>query len=412
MTVLSAAQNHRRLGGILWSDSEGYYMYLPAVFLYRGFEDIPVRSVYQFFRDPMTGRYFTKYPYGVALLELPFFLVGDLAASILGFPRDGYASPYAWSVAAGGLTYGFLGIVVLLRLLRTQVSALAAWSAVLCLFFGTNLFYYTIMEPGMSHVYSFFLFSLFLFMTARVHERPALTSWLIIGLTFGLIVAVRPVNAIVGLYLLLYVPKDAATTGVLSYQRRFLLRNLEGALVAAVVATAMLVPQLLYWKYAVGRFVHYPYGEEGFSHWRNPKIFQVLFGAWNGWLLYSPMAILPLARLALDARRNRNSERAILSIMVAATLTFASWWAWWFGGAFGHRCYVEYYALLAIPFAHLWERAFRWSTPVRGALVVLCAVFVYYSMSLSYQYASPWDGLGWTYRSLWNEIEKMCGLAR
>ena len=36
--------NNKNFGGIIWSDAEGYYLYLPATFIYNGFEDIPVKT--------------------------------------------------------------------------------------------------------------------------------------------------------------------------------------------------------------------------------------------------------------------------------------------------------------------------------------------------------------------------------
>ena len=63
----------------IFSDAEGYYMYLPAVFIYGGFEDIPVRTTGQFFRYEATNKYFTKYTCGVALMQLPFFFLSATA---------------------------------------------------------------------------------------------------------------------------------------------------------------------------------------------------------------------------------------------------------------------------------------------------------------------------------------------
>ena len=61
----------------IWADAEGYYMYLPAVVMYGGdFSKIPVRTKVHFEPYPGTDKIFTKYNYGIAVLEAPFFIEG------------------------------------------------------------------------------------------------------------------------------------------------------------------------------------------------------------------------------------------------------------------------------------------------------------------------------------------------
>lgn len=93
-------------------------------------------------------------------------------------------------------------------------------------------------------------------------------------------------------------------------------------------------------------------------------------------------------------------------ILAIATYLFASWWAWWFGGAFGHRSYVEYYALLALPFASMAQLAFKktWS---KVLILAICALLIYYNLGLTYHYNPPWDGPEWTYEKVWIEIGKL-----
>ena len=63
---------NKRLAGVIWSDAEGYYLYLPAVFIYGGFEGIPYRTTVQFSNYPGTEKVFTKYTCGVAMLEMVY----------------------------------------------------------------------------------------------------------------------------------------------------------------------------------------------------------------------------------------------------------------------------------------------------------------------------------------------------
>jgi len=86
-----------------------------------------------------------------------------------------------------------------------------------------------------------------------------------------------------------------------------------------------------------------------------PKIPDVLFDVQNGLFLYSPLVLLMIVGIFLGLRKKNFQAPATLIIFSIATYMFASWWAWWFGGAFGPCCYVEYYALLAFPLAGLYE---------------------------------------------------------
>jgi hypothetical protein len=38
-------RNHENLQGVIWSDAEGYYMYLPAVFIQKSLHHVPYRSM-------------------------------------------------------------------------------------------------------------------------------------------------------------------------------------------------------------------------------------------------------------------------------------------------------------------------------------------------------------------------------
>ena len=108
-----AATIHVRFwNGLLWSDAEGYYLYLPALFINGGFEDLFVRSEGQFPFFPETNKRFTKYTYGVALMQAPFFLAGHGVAKLTGQPADGYSAPYIRAVQLAALLYGFLGLLV------------------------------------------------------------------------------------------------------------------------------------------------------------------------------------------------------------------------------------------------------------------------------------------------------------
>jgi len=73
--------------------------------------------------------------------------------------------------------------------------------------------------------------------------------------------------------------------------------------------------------------------------------------------------------------------------------------AWWFGGAFGHRCYIDYFPAFAFPMAIAMEKIFeghRLYLKIPVTMVIL--LMLYYSVEMSllfYPTHGFWDGPDW-----------------
>ncbi|RYD72714.1 MAG: hypothetical protein EOP53_21420 [Sphingobacteriales bacterium] len=94
---------------------------------------------------------------GTAISYLPFFAIGHAIAHITKYPEDGYSKPYQMMVFLAGMTYAFLGLLVLRKaLLHFFADNIVAW-VLLGVALGTNLYNYAAVDPGMSH--SFFILS-------------------------------------------------------------------------------------------------------------------------------------------------------------------------------------------------------------------------------------------------------------
>lgn len=391
----------------VWSDMEGYYVYLPSVFIYGDFVREAVRDTGYIRPYKDTGKIYTKYTCGVALMEMPFFLAAHTIATITGTGDGGKSPVYGRGLTMAGLFYMWLGMYFLFRLGRRYY---ARWPVVLslaALLLGTNLYYYTFFQPAMSHVFSFCLFAAFLLMTDTLVARsissgsePSPSAWGLYGFVLGMIILVRPTNILMALWPL-YIWYKSCTDKSL-----WMRTHLTCLLTAVAVFTVPFIPQLVYWKYISGQWILWSYEGESFKYWKEPKLFRVLFDAWNGWILYSPVVVVPLYFLWKGRHTNRYYERGTIWILALATWLFASWWAWWFGGAFGHRSYVEFLTVLAMPFAGAADCWLRRCRP-GWLFVCLIAVLCYYSLGLTYAYRPPWDGDGWTYASLWLEIKKL-----
>ena len=390
---------------LIWSDMEGYYVYLPAMIVHGGFDGMQVKDTSYLKPWSGTQKIYSKYTYGIALMELPFFLAAHVLSRPLGYPADGYSMIYSYALMAAGICYLIFGLLFLEKVLKKYFSSTVTYTALLGLVFGTNLYYYTFYQPAMSHVYSFFLVALLIWITEKIsglsfsRVQVKWTDWVIFGFAAALIVLIRPTNIIILLYPLYRFWKEGFFEG------KRIQELWNPVLIIFLLFCIVWFPQILYWKSVTGDFLKWSYGQESFKYWQEPKLIRVLIDPWNGWLLYSPMVLMPLVGLWLRSRYSVYYNKIILVILLLATYIFASWWAWWFGGAFGHRSYVEFLALLALPFAQIADISFTKKRIVFFMIIYL--FFIYYNIGLTSLYIPPWDGPNWTYESVWNEIRKL-----
>jgi|APTNR8051073442_1049403.scaffolds.fasta_scaffold00674_11 hypothetical protein len=385
----------RYVDNVFWSDAEGYYLYLPAVVIHGGFDKVPVRTPYQFEHYPGTDKHFTKYTYGVSVMQAPFFLVAHAYERWSGGPATGYERAYIHLIRVAGIFYLLLGLwfsgMVLRRMGFSGAVSVTALAAILL---GTNLLHYTAHEPSMSHIYSFALFAWLLYALPGFYRTPGIGRTVLIALLLGLLTLIRPTNIVATILAVFYGATDWES---LKARVQFFRQHLGMMLLIPLLAFLLWVPQFYYWKYTSGHWLVYSYNDEGFTNWARPEVFKVLFDVKSGWILFSPIVVLPIVGLFIGAWRNVYESRVLLAVLLLSLYLFASWWCWWFGGSFGHRSFVELYPLLAIPFAYLTQLVFglkrkAWRIPY----FFLLALLIYYSLSMLERYRGPhYDWYTW-----------------
>lgn len=357
-------------------EMKSYYAYLPATFLLNdpALEKTEMDAYYRDrFYAPQPGArrgHIQKTTMGVALLQTPFFLIGQLMAQNSIFPEDGYSEPYRQMAMLGALVYTFLGLLFIRKtLLRFFTDVTVTW-ALLTLLLGTNLYYYTLYEGQMSHVYSFFLVSLLTYLTVSWHSRPNPWKLALLGLVLGFIVLIRPVNGCIGLFFLLY--RDPAQAS-LKAKFSLLFSQWRVVLLAALLFFVVLLPQLVYWKYTSGSWLFYTYGKESIF-WLRPKIGLGLFSYQKGWLVWTPLGWLALLGILFLRKNFRRFFWPVLVTTVVFMYVIFSWWCWWYGGGFGMRPMIDVLPVLAIPLAAFLQQAgrIRWvALPLLGIWLFL-----------------------------------------
>ncbi len=381
------------------SDDLGYYQFLPGLFIHHDLRGLPWVHLLD---DSSRLSLFTI---GVALLQLPFFLMAHTACLLGLATPDAYSWPYALARGVAGAFYGAMGCWFLMRTLKPRFGNTASLLAVLLLFGCTNLYYYASMEPGMSHVYSFFLFAALFHTTLRMLDAPTSKRLFLLILIATMIALVRPANVIALLVPLLY--RATGSREVLE-RLRWPVRFPKGFALGVVASGILVLPQLAYWKAITGSWLVFTYGKKGEGFfWSHPHLWDVLWHPWNGWFLYSPVMLFIMGALVIMAVRGITGGRTVLLVWLLAWYLISSWWSWWLGGAFGHRGFVEYLVFLAVPAAWMVQKTLRYSRAVRYMALVAALLLAYLSIGLSWHYASPWDGSEWTMASVWREYGRL-----
>ncbi|RMG55444.1 MAG: hypothetical protein D6722_27840 [Bacteroidetes bacterium] len=392
----------------IWSDMEGYYAYLPAVFIYGSFDrdSLPLHTPQEFKAHPETGRINLRFTYGVALMEAPFFGLAHLITKrgwfrTKKFPT-GFTQAYSDALVAAALVYTFWGLWLLMGLVRQQQGDWAAVLLAVLLFWGSNLWFYAVVQSGMSHAYSFFLFAVLVWHTPRWLARPSLGNYALMGALVGLITLLRPTNAVVVLYPLL-----AGVTRWPDFTARLggLLRQWPGLLLAAGAVLLLWLPQFAYWHHISGQWLYDSYEGYGFTHLLSPRLGAVLFSPRNGWWVYSPLMILPVLAVFWALFQQKGQGLPALLPLLLTLYLCGSWFEWWFGSSYGFRPVIEYYALMALPMMGLlvwaWQRLHQ--TWQRGLLLLPLLLGIAYSLRMGYLYRWYWSHADWTWEK-WAEV--------
>lgn len=380
---------------ICW-DIKSYYTYLPAYFIDHnielyGWKDDKPAFEQKYWPIWLGGdTCLIKTSMGVSFFYAPFFAIAHLIAAPLGYPADGFSFPYAFALLLSGALFAWLGLLVLSKLLRRHFSDKVTAATIVLLGLFTNLYWYATFEAPMSHAYSFFLFASFLYLTELWYEGPSWKYSILIGLVFGLISLVRPSNSLIVVAFLFY-----GITTWKNIPEHFLLYLKEWPKILAIIVVTILIwiPQCLYWKHITGNFFFYSYCGERF-YWTDPRWWQVLFGFRKGLFIYTPVLLAALAGYPLLWKRLKGYFWSILVFSIFNVYIISSWWCWWFGGSFGHRAFIDSYALLAIPLAlsltWIFEQK-RWLKVCLSTLLVALALqatmhtIQYYNEVINYE---------------------------
>ncbi len=338
---------------VIEADAKGYYAYLPALLIYGdlnfGFYDkVEVENTYDQnliydYRAYYEGRCINKYYAGESFLVLPFFATAHLISHFYGYPTDGYSRLYVISITIAALFYLLIGLMALRRtFFLFGISEFNSLIVISTLIFGTNLFYYSIGEVGMTHVYSFSMISIFIYQVSKYFNEFQGKRIVYGAIFLGLIILIRPINAII-IFSIPFLSQNVNNfmRGLKNYFLRWKILMLSIVIILSICSI-----QLIIYKWQTGTFFVYSYGKEGFN-FGSPQIANFLFSYKKGFFLYTPICLISLFGFA-SIWKDKFKVITLFCFLFFVVYTLSSWWMWYYGGSFSSRVMVDFLPFYAI----------------------------------------------------------------
>lgn len=380
-------------------DGKGYYAYLPAVFVYQDlnfgfFEKVEVEGaadpnqIYWYIYN-YEGNRTNKYFAGTALAISPFFLMAHGYCYLSGEEMSGFSFPYMFMLGMAALFYFLLGIHLLRK--SMELAAVRPWVIVLCMLglgLSSNVYYYTVREFSMSHVYSFGWVSIFVFGVKSFFVKQHWKHLLLAAFALGMIILIRPVNGLV----VFAIPLIAGSFLVLKTGFNAYIKKLPLVLGTILLPVLIASIQLVIYKVQTGQWWVYSYANEGFN-FSSPEIFNFLLSYKKGLFVYSPISfviVLSTLLAVIFSRQKLSNVRfqgiSFLAFFALIVYVLSSWWMWFYGGSFGSRVMVEFYPFFFFAFAGVINA--KKPVYLQVGLVVLTLLCIHLNLVQTQQYIS------------------------
>jgi len=367
-------------------DVFGYYLYLPAQFIYH---DIklekkeewltpiltkynPTNSFYQAYKGPK-GIYVMKYSMGLSIIYSPFFFVADFVAPKLGYARDGFSPPYQYLLMIGSLVVSLLGLWFMFLILERYFSSTISFLVIALIAFGTNYYVMTTYDGLMPHNFVFTFYAIMLYYTIKWYEVQKIKYATIIGFCLGISTLIRPTSIVVAIIPVLW---EIGNWKALKTRLTLFFKNYFQIFILMLIAFIVLLPQFIYWKSTSGQWLYYSYPYEKVDFFKS-HIINVLFSYKKGWLVYTPMMILAIVGFYhLYKQKNKLFYPVFIFVIINAYI-ISCWDCWWYGGSFAERPFVESYVFMAFPLAALLNFAFEKKYLFGIPVLLISLVFTY-----------------------------------
>jgi hypothetical protein len=292
-------------------------------------------------------------------------------------------------IAMAAIFYLLLGLFFIRKLLLLySCKEIEIFLSLFAIVFATNLFYYTVAEPSMSHVYSFFAVSAFVYFGKQCFQtfNSKYLGYTITSL--AIIVLIRPSNGFV-IFALPFLASD-----INNLIKSFQSMRISKLIPALGLALLLVLLQLFYYKTSVDNYFLYSYGYEKFN-FLHPHFIDFLFSYRRGMFVYSPLLLLCLLGFIPVFKQSTYQTIALFLFLFLMIFILSSWWMWYYGGGFGMRPVIDFYVFFALLLALFIKYSFeiKWLKTTSTILVAIC---LYIALIQTYQkvnFIMPWDGI-------------------
>jgi len=336
---------------LIGSDGIGYFMYTRSIVIDH---DLDFANEHAYFHEKVPGtisgaistptkRVANQWAVGSGVLWLPFFMVAHIFSMILNYlgfavSLDGYSFLYQAAICIGSMFYSFLAITLIYNTIKKYFPHTAIYACLL-IWFSTNLIYYQLIEPSMSHMCSLFACALLVNIWIIIRPIEKVAHWFLIGMVGGLVAMVRQPDVTILILPLL--------DGL--FAKTPISMKIKSSIAFLIGFLLLFSFQLVTWFTIYGSpFVDgYTYSGQSFF-WFSPKIIEVLFSTNHGLFLWHP--ILIIATLGFFNLRRIDLKLTLLLVLgfLLQIYLIGSWQFWSQGDAFGGRMFIASLPLLAL----------------------------------------------------------------
>ncbi len=395
------------------SDSEAYYAYLPAIYLFgdntfQTNEKVKLKNTGQkdyYVVTTENGKHVNKFFSGVSFLATPAFLAITGVMKITGYQADGYSDTYFIGMFVYSIFLLFLGLIFFQKAVSThfQLTSKQKWIFPVILV-ATPWLFTAIYGILWANNYLFVCFAVLLWLIVKMITNPEKSSYVLIFFFVTGIVAITRPTSLIFLVMVLFFFDDFKS--FLEHLKQYVLK--PKVLVSGILL--FLIPimyQLGIWKWQTGSFILWSYSGEGFN-WLNPQFFEVLFSYRTGILFHSPILIFCLAYCLFKFRKNRFKATIYLIYFVLLCYVSGAWWCPDFETRFGLRNFNEHYVFLLLPLFDFVKEAKKKKWIIVGFVATVILPFIRfnqyvfgYNQNQRFTQESYWKSL-----AFWNPDNK------
>jgi hypothetical protein len=245
-------------------------------------------------------------------------------------------------VTFGTLVFSFLTLILIYYFLKKFFDAKLALISTIAMFICSSMFYYTYHDPSMSHVFSAFTVTSFVYYWHKTQTNRTLPQHILLGFLGGLMALTRWQDSIF-LVLILY--------DLFKFFRNKNHANVASEMIKKAAflffAAMTFIPQMIFWKVIYGHFLIIPPSAIKLF-WYPKYLFYLLFSTKHGLFVWTPLILISLIGLYFFWKKNK--ELCIcLTIPLILEMLFISSTSDWHGSwSYGIRSLTSCTLIFAV----------------------------------------------------------------